>query len=215
LQCVAVCYMLWNVCCSVLQCVAVCCNMLQCRSLWCSMLKYGAVWCGMMQCVAVCCSVLQCVAVCCSVLQCVAVSKRWGQVTRGHVLERDSFMCVTWLIHVWHDSFTCETNLSRVSELCHPWVEHVTCEWVMSHMNKSRHIWTSHVTYEWVMSHMNERVITLTCDMTHSMCVHTSQVLTPNATDLYSKSKRGLLHECPTHVHCWVLWLGSLLHRDS
>ena len=29
--------------------------------------------CSLLQCVAVCCSVLQCVAVCCSVLQCVAV----------------------------------------------------------------------------------------------------------------------------------------------
>ena len=111
--------------------------------------------------------------------------------------------CVTWLIHMWDNPVTCEWVMSPVSG---------TRQWVMSHMNKSRHIWTSHVTYEWVMSHMNERVITLTCDMTHSMCVHTSQVLTPNATDLYSKSKRGLLHECPTHVHCWVLWLGSLLY---
>jgi len=40
-----------ELCCCVLQCVAVCCSVLQC--------------------VAVCCSVLQCVAVCCSVLQCV------------------------------------------------------------------------------------------------------------------------------------------------
>ena len=42
-----------EMCCSVLQCVAVCCSVLQC--------------------VIVCCSVLQCVAACCSVLQCVAV----------------------------------------------------------------------------------------------------------------------------------------------
>jgi len=46
----------FHVCCSVLQCVAVCCSVLQCVALCCSVL----------QCVAVC--VLQCVAVC--VLQC-------------------------------------------------------------------------------------------------------------------------------------------------
>jgi len=50
-----------EVCCSVLQCVAVCCRVLHCV----------AVCCSVLQCVAVCCSVLQCVAVCCSVLQCV------------------------------------------------------------------------------------------------------------------------------------------------
>jgi len=51
----------------VLQCVEVCCSVLQCVAV-------------LLQCVAVCCSVLQCVAVCysvlqycCSVLQCVAV----------------------------------------------------------------------------------------------------------------------------------------------
>jgi len=41
-----VCFLAWDVCCSVLQCVAVCCSVLQC--------------------VAVCCSVLQCVAVRCN-----------------------------------------------------------------------------------------------------------------------------------------------------
>jgi len=52
-------------CCSVLQYVAVCYTAL-CRS-------GSQVCCGVLQCVAVCCSVLQCVAVCCSVLRCVAV----------------------------------------------------------------------------------------------------------------------------------------------
>ena len=56
--CVCVCevygYIVYHLCNSVLQCVAVCCSVLQC--------------------VAVCCSVLQCVAVCCRVLQCVAAT---------------------------------------------------------------------------------------------------------------------------------------------
>jgi len=52
-----------NVCCNVLQCIAVCCSVMQC----------DAVCCSVLQCVAVCCSVLQCVAACCSVLQFVAV----------------------------------------------------------------------------------------------------------------------------------------------
>ena len=58
-----------QVCCSVLQCVAVCCNVRQygtCLNTCVEILSCS--WA-----IAVCCSVLQCVAVCCSVLQCVAV----------------------------------------------------------------------------------------------------------------------------------------------
>ena len=62
-----------QVCCSVMQCVAVWCSVLQCDAVWCSVLQCVAVCCSVLQCVAVCCSVLQCVAVWCSVLQCVAV----------------------------------------------------------------------------------------------------------------------------------------------
>ena len=51
---------------------------------------------------------------------------------------------VTWLIHMRHDSFTCDMM----------WISHVTCEWVMSHVNESWHVWMSHVTCEWVGSHV-------------------------------------------------------------
>ena len=70
LPCVAVCYI-------VLPCVAVRCRA-RLRTdkhltidLCCSVLQCVAVCCRVVQCVAVCCSVLQCVAVCCNVLQCV------------------------------------------------------------------------------------------------------------------------------------------------
>jgi len=90
-----------QVCCSVLQCVAVCCSvlqrvgvamcfcgrcccatgsdlwhtgLLQCLAVCCSVLQCVAVCCSVLQCVAVCCSVLQCLAVCCRVLQCVSVA---------------------------------------------------------------------------------------------------------------------------------------------
>ena len=59
-----------QVCCSVLQCVAVCCCVLQCVAV-CVGAQFAAS--GVSQCVAVWCSVLQCAAVwcsvCCSVLQ--------------------------------------------------------------------------------------------------------------------------------------------------
>ena len=91
-----------QVCCSVLQCVAMCCSVFQCVALRrlshvseslsshrrSELFLAGesvAVCCGVLQCVAVCCSVLQCVAVCCSVLQCVAVCSELclaGEMTR-------------------------------------------------------------------------------------------------------------------------------------
>jgi len=64
-----------QVCCSVLQCVAVRCSVLQCVAMCCRVLLCVAVCCRVLPCVAVCCSVLQCVAVCRSVSQCVAVWK--------------------------------------------------------------------------------------------------------------------------------------------
>jgi len=59
-----------EVCCSVLQCVAVCCRFWYGCSNECSLVRDV---CVLLQCVAVWCSVLQCVAVCCSVLQFVAL----------------------------------------------------------------------------------------------------------------------------------------------
>jgi len=64
---------LFQVCCSVLQCVSVCCSVLQCVAVCCSALQCVAVCCRALQCAAVCCSVMQCAAECCSVVQRVAV----------------------------------------------------------------------------------------------------------------------------------------------
>jgi len=77
-----------DVCCSVLQCVAVCCSVLQSihtedrtkehppprtnfpkRGICCSALQCTVVCCGVLRCVAVCCGALQCVAANSSVLQ--------------------------------------------------------------------------------------------------------------------------------------------------
>ena len=99
LQHVAVCYMVlqciavsdpaagarWDVCTSVLHCVAVCCSVLQRVAACCSVLQCvaasdtvtGTRWdvCTLRVCtLCVCCSVLQYMAVCCSVMQRVAVS---------------------------------------------------------------------------------------------------------------------------------------------
>ena len=104
-------YVIFGVCCSVLQWIAVCCTVLQCVLTLTHLYVIFAVCCSVLQCVAVCCSVLQCVAVCwhwlihmwylecfgvcCSVLQCVAVCCSVLQFVA---------MCRHWLIYVWYDS---------------------------------------------------------------------------------------------------------------
>jgi len=62
-----------DVCCCVLQCVAVCCSLLPSVAVCFSPLQSVAIRRSLSQSVAVCCSLLQFVAVCCSLLQSVAV----------------------------------------------------------------------------------------------------------------------------------------------
>jgi len=110
LQCVAVCCSMLQiprpqVCCSVLQYVAVCCSVLQCVAVCCSVLQMSTEFEKSVsgggggkrklrgsKCVAVRCSALQCVAVCCSVLQCVAVCSKYQQRLRGTKVKRCSML---------------------------------------------------------------------------------------------------------------------------
>ena len=163
-------HVLQDLCCSVLQCVAVCCSVLQCVAVCCSVLQCAAVCCSVLQCVAVCCSVLQCVAVCCSVLQCVARLSTSLIHTCDMTYSRvwpDSFIRVTWLIHMCGMTYLFSNTRSHSLMLCmfvslqfsafwgksnnesdgHILTSHVTSSRVMSHINESRHIFTSHVKF--------------------------------------------------------------------
>jgi len=81
-------YRICDLCCSVLQCVAVCCSVLQRVAACCSVLQCVAVRCSVLQCTEVCCAYttgalpagrrkraipvytsVTCVAMCCSMLQ--------------------------------------------------------------------------------------------------------------------------------------------------
>ena len=74
-----------QVCCSVLQCVAVCCSVLQCVTVWCSVSQSVAVCCSVKSVVLPC--VAECVAVC--VALCVAVSCS----VCGNELQRVEMCC--------------------------------------------------------------------------------------------------------------------------
>ena len=186
IQGVLLCSCIYDMCCSVLQCVAVCCSVLQC--------------------VAACCSVLQCDAVCCSVLQCDLAHAYmiWlFRMYKKHVAQQkcctskmlhnknvavcplcrvrgSNSRCLTLLMHMWYDSCVCGLTYLYFQRV---WL-------VASRTNESRHVCMSHVTYQWVVScmtvtsHMNlvmwrnvtwliHRVMNESChmdvcDMTHS-----------------------------------------------
>jgi len=113
----------------------VCCSVLQCavsHVLWVSCdtrMWHSQVCCSVLQCIAVCCSVLQCIPLYCeswvgslmwhSHSKCVTCETHLPNVWPDNLwvsfpnVRYDSFICVTWLIHlfhmthssVWHDSF--------------------------------------------------------------------------------------------------------------
>jgi len=108
----------------VLQCVAMCCSVL--LHVWCDVFGCVAVCCNMLQCVAVCCGVLQSVAVCCRVLQC----GEW----MCDVMYLDVWYDL--LISVWHDSFIFVTWLIHLGDMAHSSWRHYSFTHVHTNCNQ-------------------------------------------------------------------------------
>jgi len=111
----------------------------------------------------------------------------------------DSFLCVTWLNHVWHYSFSANEG----SSVGHYW-GHVMCEWVMSQMNESCHIWMSHVTHKNESCHI--RMSLRGCQSIESCQLWMGHV----TSGRFMSHMNGSCHVWTSRVTCgWVM-----LHRN-
>jgi len=132
-------------------------------------------------------------------------------MTHSHVWH-DSFMCVTWLIHMCdmthlHDTFTCVTWLIHVCDMTHSHVWHVTHDDLYVTWLIQSHGWhDSFMCVTWLI-HM--------CDMTH---LHEQAVgEAVRAAWWHDSYGTWLIYICDmTHSHVWddlficVPWLISM-----
>jgi len=197
--------------------------------------------CSVLQCVAVRCGVLRCVAVCCSVLQFVAVYCACGNV-RCVFLVGDSIhffdknhSCGTWLIHMGHDFFNCDSSIWGTC-LIHMGHDSFICDSFMwgvclIHMGLDSFICDSSIwgAYLIQMGHDSSYVthlywghVSFMCDMTHSYvtnlyaCQMTcTQVICPFSHIHETHSWTYVWHNSFTHIRCpcqIYVWMSLVTH---
>jgi len=113
----------------------------------------------------------------------------------------DSFMCVTWLIHmcdmthsyVWHDSFICVAWLTLMCDMTHPSTCARSYVWRDSFIRVTRLIHIRDITRSYVWHDSSTSMCSVISDMTHSHTWHASFVYVT-----------WPIHMCDTtHSHAW------------
>ena len=107
----------------------------------------------------------------------------------SHFNALDSFICVTWLIHMWHDSLTRMTRL--MCDMTHSYVWHdsfIRVTWLI-------HMWHDSLT----------RMTRLMCDMTHSFVWRDSFICDmTHWHEWHDLCVTWLIHMCDmTHSFVW------------
>ena len=130
-----------NMCCSVLQCVAVCCSvLLQCIAVYCSLF----IWRVYMQ------HVLQCVAVCCSVLQVVHITSLQHTATHSNTQQHTATHSSTPQHTATHSS-TQQHTATKINESRYGSYTHThTHTLVHAHSLTLTHTRTHIYTHTWV-----------------------------------------------------------------
>jgi len=142
-------------------------------------LQHTATRCNTLQHAATHCNTLQHTATHCNTLQHTARVRRLTDVRRDSYMHAETHSCLTWRIHVWHDSFTCDMTYLCVTWFIRIWHDslwHDSFTWDTTHSRATRLIHVRHDSFTCNTTHSRVTLLThlwrdsFTCDMTPS-CV--------------------------------------------